>query len=111
MNKDKILEMSRIENNNQDLYAKEISQKAGNIAAVVAAILATMFYVIQILIGLGENYGLYAIVFSIPAIGYLVTAIQTRSRRDAIVGIIFIIAAVIFSVLHINHLVTTSTIL
>ena len=28
MNKDKILEMSRIENNNQDLYAKEISQKA-----------------------------------------------------------------------------------
>jgi ABC-type multidrug transport system permease subunit len=111
LNKNDILEKSRRENKNLDLYEKEVSQKAGNISAVVAAILATIFYVIQILVGLGENYGLYAVVASVPATGYLIKAIQMKQRKDIIAAIIFIIVALSFSVFHINQLITTSTIL
>lgn len=111
MNKNEILEMSRKENKNQDPYEKEISQNAGNIAAVVAAILATIFYVIQILVGLGSNYGLYAVVFSVPATGYLVSAIRMKNRRDTLAAIVFIIATVFFSVVHIHQLIAASTIL
>ncbi|MDD2427586.1 MAG: DUF6442 family protein, partial [Eubacteriales bacterium] len=63
MNKEEILAKSRAENKNQDVFAKEVSRIGGNVAAAVAAILATIFFVIQILVGSGTNYGLYAIVF------------------------------------------------
>lgn len=111
MNKNEVLEKSRKEHKNLDLYEQEVPQMAGNTAAIIAAVLATIFYVIQILVGLGENYGLYAIVASVPATGYLIKAIQMRQRKDIVAAIIFIIVAVFFSVIHINHLITTSTIL
>ncbi len=81
MNKEEILEKSRIENKNLDLFEREVSQKAGNLAAIVAAILATVFYVIQVFVGLGQNYGLYAVVFSIPATGYLVKAFRMKNKK------------------------------
>ena len=111
MNKDEILDKSRKENKNQDPYAKDIFQKGVNISIVVSAILATLFYVIQILVRLGENYCLYAIVFSIPATGYLVTAIRLKNRRDITAAIVYIIVTIFFSIIHINHLITSSTIL
>jgi len=111
VNKEEILEMSRKENKNQDPYEKEIFQNAGNIAAVVAAVLATIFFIIQILVGLGSNYGLYAVVFSVPATGYLVSAMRMKKRWNTLAAIVFIIATMFFSVVHIHQLITTSTIL
>lgn len=111
MNKDEILEKSRKENKNQDLYEKEMSQKAGNIAAIVAAVIGTIFYVIQILVGGGSNYGLYAIVFSIPATGYMVKAIQMKTKRDLVISILYILVVLFFSFIHINNLIISSTIL
>ena len=111
MNKDEILEKSRKENKNQDLYEKEISQKAGNIAAIVAAVIGTIFYVIQILVGGGSNYGLYAIVFSIPATGYMVKTIQMKTKRDLVISILYILVVLFFSFIHVNNLIISSTIL
>ena len=111
MEKDEILEKSRKENKNQDLFEKEVSQKGGNIATIVAAIIGTIFYVIQILVGSGENYGLYAVVLSIPATGYMVKAIDMKKKRDLIISILYIIAVLFFSIIHINNLITSSTIL
>ena len=107
MNKEEILEKSRIENKNLDLFEKEVSQKAGNLAAI----LATVFYVIQVFVGLGQNYGLYAVVFSIPATGYLVKAIRMKNKKDIVAAAVFIIVTLFFSVTHVSHLITTSTIL
>jgi len=111
MNKEEVLEKSRKENKNLDLFEREVSQNAGNLAAIVAAILATIFYVIQVFVGLGQNYGLYAVVFSIPATGYLVKAIRMKNKKDIIAAAVFIIVTIFFSAIHINHLITTSTIL
>ena len=111
MNKEEILEKSRIENKNLDLFEREVSQKAGNLAAIIAAILATVFYVIQVFVGLGQNYGLYAVVFSIPATGYLVKAIRMKNKKDIVAAAVFIIVTLFFSVTHVSHLITTSTIL
>lgn len=111
MNKEEILEKSRIENKNLDLFEREVSQKAGNLAAIIAAILATVFYVIQFFVGLGQNYGLYAVVFSIPATGYLVKALRMKNKKDIVAAAVFIIVTLFFSVTHVSHLITTSTIL
>lgn len=111
MNKGEILERSRKENKNQDVYEKEVMKEGGNIGAVVAAILATIFFVIQIFLGEGMNYGLYAVVFSIPAAGFIVKAVRLKRKREVVAAILYAIAVLVFSAAHIYQLFTTSTIL
>jgi len=109
--KEEILAKSRNENKNMDLYEKEIQTKAGNIAACVAAVLATIFFVVQILMGEGQNYGFYAVVFSVPATGYIVKSVQMRRKNDITFAVIYIILTLTFSFAHISNLITSSTIL
>lgn len=111
MNKEEILEKSRKENKNQDIFEKEILQQGGNVGAMTAAILATAFFVIQIFVGKGMNYGLYAVIFSIPSAGFIVKAIRLKRRHEIIVAVIYIIATLMFSVAHIYNLITTSAVL
>lgn len=86
MNKEEILAKSRKENKNQDVYEKEVSQSGGNSATVVAAILATVFIVIQIFVGGGTNYGLYAVVSSALATGYTTKAMHLKKKRHLACG-------------------------
>ena len=63
MNKEEILEKSRKENRNKDIYEEELIKQGSAIVNIVMVILATVFFVIQVFTGVGINYGLYAIVF------------------------------------------------
>jgi len=111
MQKEEILEKSRKENKNQDIFEKEILKESGTIGAITAAILATVFFMIQIFVGKGMNYGLYAVVFSIPAAGFVVKAIRLKRRHEIIVAVIYSIAVLLFSIAHICNLIITSAIL
>jgi hypothetical protein len=111
MNKDEILKISRKENKNQDVYEKEVMREAGNIGAIVAVILVTIFFVIQIVVGEGMNYGLYAVAFSVPATGFIVKAVRLKRKHEIFIAVIYVIAVLLFSFAHIYQLVTTSTIL
>lgn len=111
MNKEEILEKSRKDNRNQDVFEKEVVRDAGNIGAIVAVILATIFFVIQILLGEGMNYSLYAIVFSVPATGFIVKAIRLKRKHEILVAAIYTIAVLGFSAAHIHNLLTSSSIL
>jgi hypothetical protein len=111
MNKEKILEKSRKENKGQDVYEQEIMQEGGNLAAVVAVILATIFFVIQILVGSGQNYGLYAVVGSVLATGYIVKAVRLKRKREIFVAVVWTVLTLVCSAAHIYQLITTSTIL
>lgn len=111
MNKDEILAKSREENRNKDVFEKEVSQIGGNLAAVVAAIFATIFFVIQIFVGGGTNFGLYAIVFSILATGHTTKAIYLKKKSEIWLAIIYVSATLFFSIVHIHYLLTTSNIM
>lgn len=63
MNKDDILTKSRLENKNRDIYERELLKQASEKATIVQMVLATIFFVIQILVDKGTNWGLWAIVF------------------------------------------------
>lgn len=111
MNRDEVLERSRMENKNQDIYEKEVIKEGGNYGSIVAAILATVFFVIQIFLGGGTNYGLYAIVFSIPMTGFITKYKRLRRKHELFIAIFYIIVVVLFSVAHIYNLFSASTIL
>lgn len=110
MNREELLEKSR-KDKNLGLYESEISTKAGNIASVVAITVATVFYVLQIFLGLGQNYGLYAVVASVPAVGHLIMGIKFKNRRSLIGGLLYLVVALGCSVIHIINLFEASTIL
>ena len=64
MNKEEILEKSRAENKNKDIYEQEILKQANSSAVIVMMVLATVFFAVQIFVGGGTNWGIWALVFS-----------------------------------------------
>ena len=107
MEKDQILEKSRKENKNQDIYEKEILKEGRNIGAATAGILATVFFVIQILTGGGINYGLYAVV---PAAAFTVKAFRMKKKHEIFMAVIYIIFVLLLSASHIYNLVTSQAV-
>lgn len=104
MNKDEILEMSRKENNNQDVYEKEVIKEGGNAGSIAAAILATVFFIMQIFLDGGMNYGLYAVVFSIPAASFTVKALRLKKKHEVVMAVIYILMTLLASTAHIMNL-------
>ena len=111
MNKEEILKKSRKENKNRDIFESEVVKNGGNVGALTAAILATVFFVVQILVGKGMNYGLYAVVSSILAAGFVVKAVRLKRKHEIVVAVIYTVATVVFSVAHIVGLISFSSIL
>lgn len=107
INKDEILSKSRKENKDKDLFKIEVQIIAGNVGSITAIILATIFFVTQSLIGDGLDFGLYAIIFSVSAAGFIVKAIRMKRRRDIVLSIIYTLVTLILSVVHIYKLITT----
>ncbi len=106
INKEEILAKSRKENKDKDLFKIEVQVNAGNVGAIAGVILATVFFVTQSLLGDGLDFGLYAIIFSIPAAGFIVKAIRMKRKRDIVLSIIYTLATLILSVAHIFNLIT-----
>ena len=79
--------------------------------ALVAIVLATIFFVVQVFVGGGMNYGLYAIIFAIITTEFAVKAYKLKRKRDRNLAIVYGLATLVLSIAHIYHLVTTSTIL
>ncbi len=98
MDKEEILKRSRNENKNQDVYEKEVITKGGDYGAVAAAVLATVLFILQILLGQGMNYGLYAIVFVIPAVRFIYKAIKMKNKHEIFVAALYSVATVCASV-------------
>lgn len=108
MTREEILEKSRAENRDQDIYEKEVLKVAGNAGAMAAVILATVFFVLQIFTGGGINCALYAIVFIIWAMTFTVKAIRLRRRHEIMIAILHWCFAIALSTAHIYQLITAS---
>lgn len=104
INRDEILSKSRKENKDKDLFKIEVQIQAGNIGSLTAIILATIFFVTQVLIGEGFDFGLYAIIVSISAAGFIFKAIRMKHKRDIILATVYTLATLILSVAHIIKL-------
>lgn len=111
MDKEKILELSRKENKNQDIYEKEVLVLGNRYSCICAAILATVFFVIQIFVGGGMNYGLYAVVFSMPMAEFWVKYVKLRRRHELIVALIYTVGVALFSAGYIFDLISKSAVL
>lgn len=111
MKKEEILEKSRKENKNQDVYEKEVIIKGNRYACIAAVIVATILFVVQILVGGGMNYGIYAVVCSIPMASRWTRYAKLRKKEDLFSAVCFTIAVLSFSAVHIYRLIATAGVL
>ncbi len=108
MNKEEILEMSRKENKNQDIYEQEVIVSGNRYACIAAGIIATVFFVIQIFTGGGMNFGMYAVVFSMPMACFWFKYIKLHKKHELLVAICYSVCVVSFSAAYIVQLVTAA---
>lgn len=110
MDRNEILEKSRKENRNQDIYEREIIRLGGNTGAIAAVCLATLFFVLQIFLGGGMNYGLYAVAFSIPAAAFTVKAVKLKRRHEILLACTYLLLVGLCTAAHIYRLVTVAAV-
>lgn len=108
MNKDEILAKSRAENKNKDVYEQEVLKQASRSAVVVQMVLATIFFVTQIFVDKGINWGLWALVFSTSMTINWVKYIKLRHRQELITAIVYTVFVSVMSGYYIYNLITSS---
>ena len=111
MDREEILQKSRTENRNQDFYEKEVLKQASTSVVIVMMVLATIFVAIQIIVGGGMNWGLYALVLSANMTTFWVKYIRLRRKHELVIAIIYTLSVAILSGGHIYDLVVSSAIL
>ena len=91
MEKDKILENSRLENKGKDFYALEVEANACKIASVIMLILAFIYYSYEIISGKGSNPAFYSLitVFNSVMFGYKAIKLKERRKLSIITSIIW----------------------
>ena len=100
MNKEEILEKSRKENRNKDIYEEELIKQGSAIVNIVMVILATVFT------GAGINYGLYAIVFCHSMVLSWIKWRKLRQRQQFLLSLLYTVCVLLFSIVHIYTLIT-----
>lgn len=81
MKKEEILEKSRKENKNKDVYAIEVESKAAKYAAIALVILATIYYCYEIFSGKGTNPAFYSLIAMYCSIVYGFKALKIEKNR------------------------------
>ena len=75
------------------------------IGSLVAVIFATIFFFLELSLENTQNYGLYTIMLSIFSSINIVKAINSKSKKDIILAIVFVVLCILTAVLHIMNLV------
>ena len=111
MNREEILEKSRAENKNKDIYEQEVLKQASTTAVKVMMTLAMIFFIAQIYAGGGTNWSIWALVFSAHMTTFWVKYIKLRRKHELVMAMAYTIVVSAMSGWHIYNLIVSSTIL
>ena len=111
MNKEEILAKSRAENKNKDVYEHEILKQANSCVVKVMSILAGIFFIAQMFLGGGTNWGMWALVFSASMTTFWVKYIKLRCKHELVMAIAYTVIVAVASGYHIYNLIASSTII
>lgn len=111
MNKEEILRKSRAENKNKDVYEQEVLKQANAATVIVMMSLATVFFAVQIFVGGGTNWGIWAVVFSANMTTFWVKFWKLRRKHELVAAICGTVLVAVMSGFHIHSLIASSTIL
>ena len=91
MKKEEILEASKKENKNKDIYCKEVEVKGATWAALCMLILTSIYFIFEIMSGKGQNVALYSIIAIYETVfsGYKAIKIEDKRKLNALTSVIW----------------------
>ena len=97
MKKEEILEMSRKENKNKDMYEIQIENNGSKMATFAMLILATIYYCYEIFTAKGQNITLYSLITIYCAVVYGYKGIKFAKNKmfNIICSIIWAILTIV----------------
>lgn len=91
MEKEKILENSRLENKGKDIYALEVESTGVKIASVTMLIMALVYYTYEIMTGKGSNPAFYSLitVYNTVLYGYKAWKIEEKRKLSIFTAVVW----------------------
>ncbi len=111
MNKEEILEKSRLENQNQDPYELQISEKSATAGALTGILICTVLFVSEIFICGNPNFSLWSIIAGFNAGVGIYKGIKLRKCSTLAMGIMYAAISLLMLTYSIYRLFATTTIL
>lgn len=104
MEKEKILEMSRKENKDRDIYELEIIQKASNIALRVGLMSCCLIAVLDVIFSGNISFGSWTIYFGTLSTVFIVKYSKLRKKHELFVCILYAVCFCFFLTLYMLRL-------
>jgi len=101
MNKEELLEKSRKQNKNVDLFEQQVIAKGGNMGYSIGILVATMLFAIEMFCNKTQNYSVMAVWTSMEATMFIYKYIKLKKSHELVFAIVFTFAAISFIVFHI----------
>lgn len=105
MNKNEILNKSREENANADLYGNEVKELGFLLGSLVALIVTMIIFFVEWSVKGVKNYGLYAIIASAFATKSIVQAVKLREKTYIIAAIIYTLITIATFIAYVLYLI------
>lgn len=90
MNKEEILQASRNENKNKDIYELEVigkAQRIGGLAALCAAFV--LMFIERVILENGTNYGYYCIIMTAGAGLWIYKAVKLKKLHEILLAVLW----------------------
>lgn len=98
MDKNEILEKSRKENKNKDVYEMEITSKASSIAYRVGGILCCLTALIEVIFTDSINFTSWMIFFGMLSTLFILKYIKMHKKHELIIAILYVTCFILFAV-------------
>lgn len=105
MTKEEILEKSRKENANKDLYQMTVDMQAGRVAAIAAALFALVVYLVELVMLGRNNYALWAVVTIMNSSISVYKVVKLKDKKYIFTAIAWILTSVLLIAAMINSFV------
>lgn len=104
MTKEEILEKSRNENQNKDVYDLEVQNKAARVAYFSVPVLCAVISIFQFIFEKTVSAGLWSVVFGMFSVTFLVKFIHMHKKHELIVFLCYLVICVLLFITYIFQL-------
>lgn len=90
MNKEEILQASRKENKNKDIYELEVINKGQRIGGLIAISVAFALLLLErVILDIGTNYGYFCIIMSAGAGLWIYKAVKLKRKHEILLAVLW----------------------
>ena len=106
MNKEEILQASRNENRNKDIFELEVISKAQRVGGLIAtSVTFALLLVERVILDNGTNYGYFLIIMSAGAGLWLYKAVKMKKKHEIFIAVLWTVMCIYAGVMVVLNLI------